>query len=125
MAIAVVFLAVTLIQSLKIALVISGIVLLTTLDLIGFVYLTNLFPDTSFVTEVNAISVTYYLIVGCELNYLCWVVGGVYGSRVHIHVQVERKSGGEVEENFREYGIICVHWYWFDEVCGCACVGTG
>lgn len=50
LALAIVFLAVTLIQSLKIALVISGIVFLTTMDLIGFVYITNtLFPDTGFV----------------------------------------------------------------------------
>ena len=50
LALAIVFLAVTLIQSFKIALVISGIVFLTTMDLIGFVYITNtLFPDTGFV----------------------------------------------------------------------------
>lgn len=47
---AVVFLAVTIIQEIKVALVISGVVLLTTLDLIGFVWLTStLFPDHGFV----------------------------------------------------------------------------
>jgi Niemann-Pick C1 protein len=47
---AVVFLAVTLIQDIKIALVITGIVLLATLDLVGFVWLTStLFPDHGFV----------------------------------------------------------------------------
>lgn len=51
LALSCVFLAVTLIQNLKIALVICGVVLLTTLDLIGFVYITNvLFPDEGFVT---------------------------------------------------------------------------
>ena len=49
LALAVVFLAVSLIQTLKVALVITGIVFLTTLDLVGFVYLTNtFFPDTGF-----------------------------------------------------------------------------
>lgn len=58
LALAVVFLVVTLIKSIEIALVISFMVLLTTLDLIGFVYLTStLFPDHGFVIEVNAISV--------------------------------------------------------------------
>ena len=57
---AVVFLAVTVIQDIKIALIICGIVLLATLDLIGFVWLTStLFPDHGFVVEVNAISVKF------------------------------------------------------------------
>lgn len=56
---AVVFLAVTIIQDIKIAAIISGVVLLATLDLIGFVWVTStLFPDHGFVVEVNAISVT-------------------------------------------------------------------
>ncbi len=46
--IAVVFLAVTIINEIKIALVICGIVLLVTIDLIGFVWLTNLFKDHGF-----------------------------------------------------------------------------
>lgn len=46
--IAVVFLAVTIIQEIKIALVICGIVLLVTFDLIGFVWFTNLFKDHGF-----------------------------------------------------------------------------
>lgn len=55
---AVVFLAVTLIQDITIALVICGIVLLATLDLVGFVWLTStLFPDHGFIVEINAISV--------------------------------------------------------------------
>jgi hypothetical protein len=61
LALAVVFLAVTIIKSIKIAITISIIVLITTLDLIGFVWLTNvLFPDHGFVNEVNAISVIYF-----------------------------------------------------------------
>ena len=58
LALAVVFVAVTIIKNIKIALTICAVVLVTTLDLIGFVYLTNvLFPDHGFVVEVNAISV--------------------------------------------------------------------
>jgi len=46
---AVVFLAVTIVQDIKIALIICGVVLLATLDLIGFVWVTNeLFPDHGF-----------------------------------------------------------------------------
>jgi len=53
-------LTVTLIQNIKIALVICSMVLLTTLDLVGFMYLSNtLFPDHGFVVEVNAISVIF------------------------------------------------------------------
>jgi hypothetical protein len=49
LALAVVILAVTIIKNLKIALTISMIVLITTLDLIGFVWVTNtLFPDHGF-----------------------------------------------------------------------------
>ena len=60
---AVVFLAVTIIQEIKVALVICGVVLLTTLDLIGFVWLTStLFPDHGFVVEINAISVSILLL---------------------------------------------------------------
>lgn len=55
--IAVVFLAVTIIQEVKVALVICGIVLLVTIDLIGFVWFTNLFTDHGFIVEINAISV--------------------------------------------------------------------
>jgi len=56
--IAVVFLAVTIIQDIKTALVICAVVLLITIDLIGFVWFTNeLFPDHGFTVEVNAISV--------------------------------------------------------------------
>ena len=59
LALAVVFIAVTIIKNIQIALCICAVVLLTTLDLIGFVYITNLlFPDHGFVVEVNAISVT-------------------------------------------------------------------
>lgn len=48
--IAVVFLAVTIIQDIKIAFYICGIVLLITIDLIGFVWVTSaLFPDHGFV----------------------------------------------------------------------------
>lgn len=61
LALAVVFIAVTLIKNLSIAVTICAVVLVTTLDLIGFVYLTNiLFPDHGFVVEVNAISVTFF-----------------------------------------------------------------
>lgn len=50
LALAVVFLIVTIIQNIKIAGVISLMVLLTTFDLVGFVYLTSaLFPDHGFV----------------------------------------------------------------------------
>jgi hypothetical protein len=59
--IAVVFLAVTIIQEIKVALVICGIVLLITIDLIGFVWFTNLFTDHGFVIEINAISVNISL----------------------------------------------------------------
>lgn len=59
--IAVVFIAVTIIQEIKVALVICGIVLLVTIDLIGFVWFTNLFPDHGFIVEINAISVLFYL----------------------------------------------------------------
>jgi Niemann-Pick C1 protein len=58
LALAVVFFIITLIQNIQIALIICGVVLLTTLDLIGFVFATNsLFPDHGFVVEINAISV--------------------------------------------------------------------
>ena len=64
LAIAVVFLIVTIIQNIKIALVICSMVLLTTLDLIGFVYMANsLLPDHGFIIEINAISVN-------KLNYV-------------------------------------------------------
>lgn len=60
--IAVVFLAVTIIQDIKVALIICGVVLLVTIDLIGFVWVTSeLFPDHGFVVEVNAISVIFLL----------------------------------------------------------------
>lgn len=50
LALAVVYLVVSLIQSIKIAIVICVFVLLTTIDLVGFVYLSNLlFPDHGFV----------------------------------------------------------------------------
>lgn len=50
LALAVVFLVVSLIQNFKIALVICSMVLLTTVNLVGFVFLTNaLFPDHGFV----------------------------------------------------------------------------
>ena len=63
---AVVFFIVSLIQNVKIALVICSMVLITTIDLVGFVYLTSsLFPDHGFVVEVNAISVIYSLYLGC------------------------------------------------------------
>lgn len=46
---AVVFLAVSIVQDIQIALIICGVVLLATLDLIGFVWVTNeLFPDHGF-----------------------------------------------------------------------------
>lgn len=62
LALAVVFLVVTLIQSIKIALVISGMVLLTTINLIGFVFATSsIFPDHGFIVEINAISVNIKL----------------------------------------------------------------
>ena len=58
LAMAVVFLIVSLIQNIKIALVICSMVLLTTLNLVGFVYATSsLFPDHGFIVEINAISV--------------------------------------------------------------------
>lgn len=63
--IAVVFLAVTIIQEIKVALVICGIVLLVTFDLIGFVWFTNLFKDHGFQVEINAISVLFEL---CRLS---------------------------------------------------------
>ena len=48
----------TIIQELKVALIITGVVLLATLNLVGFVWLTSdLFPDKGFVVEINAISV--------------------------------------------------------------------
>lgn len=57
---AVVFLAVTIIQEIKIALIITGVVFLATVDLAGFVWLTStLFPDHGFIVEVNAISVIF------------------------------------------------------------------
>lgn len=62
LAIAVVFLVVTLMQNIKIAGVICSMVLLTTFNLIGFVYLLNsLFPDHGFIVEINAISVNLLL----------------------------------------------------------------
>ena len=58
LAMAVVFLIVSIIKNVYIALVISSMVLITTIDLIGFVFLTStLFPDHGFVVEINAISV--------------------------------------------------------------------
>jgi hypothetical protein len=49
LALAVVILAVTIIKNVKIAFTIAIVVLITTLDLIGFVYITNvLFPDHGF-----------------------------------------------------------------------------
>ena len=66
LALAVVFIAVTIIKNFQIALTICAVVLVTTLDLIGFVYVTNvLFPDHGFNVEVNAISVKLNLILGC------------------------------------------------------------
>lgn len=63
LAIAVVFIAVTIIQEIRIALIICAMVLLTTIDLIGFVYLTStIFPDSGFIVEVNAISVLLLLL---------------------------------------------------------------
>jgi len=63
LALAVVFIAVTIIKNIQIALTICAVVLVTTLDLIGFVYLTNvLFPDHGFVSEVNAISVNIFIL---------------------------------------------------------------
>ena len=50
LALAVVFIAVTIIKNVQIALTICAVVLVTTLDLIGFVYITNvLFPDHGFI----------------------------------------------------------------------------
>ena len=50
LAMAVVFLIVTLIQNMKIAFVICSMVLLTTVDLVGFVFATSaLFPDHGFI----------------------------------------------------------------------------
>jgi Niemann-Pick C1 protein len=58
LALAVVFLAVVLIQNLKLAIIITLIVLITTFNLIGMVYLDNLlFKDHGFIIEINAISV--------------------------------------------------------------------
>jgi hypothetical protein len=72
---AVVFLAVTIIQDIKTALVISAVVLIITVDLIGFVFFTSwAFPDHGFVVEVNAISVFLniyrLLILSHALGYL-------------------------------------------------------
>ena len=59
---AVVFLAVTIIKDIKIAATICVVVLVTTLDLIGFVWVLNiLIPDHGFGVEVNAISVIFIL----------------------------------------------------------------
>jgi len=58
LALAVVFLAVVLIQNLKLAVIITMAVLITTFNLIGVVYLDNLlFKDHGFIIEINAISV--------------------------------------------------------------------
>jgi hypothetical protein len=60
LALAVVFIAVTIIKNIQIALTICAVVLVTTLNLIGYVWITNsLFPDHGFIVEVNAISVTF------------------------------------------------------------------
>lgn len=67
--IAVVFLAVTIIQEIKVALVICGIVLLITIDLIGFVWFTNLFADHGFIVEINAISVRISLFRSSILSH--------------------------------------------------------
>lgn len=55
---AVVFVAVVMIQNLRLALIITAIVLITTFNLVGMVYLDNLlFKDHGFIIEINAISV--------------------------------------------------------------------
>ena len=64
LALAVVFLTVTVIKNTTIAITICFIVLLTTLNLVGFVWLTNvLFPDHGFEVETNAISVINNLLI--------------------------------------------------------------
>ena len=63
LAMAVVFLIVSLIQNAKIALVICAMVLITTIDLVGFVYATSgMFPDHGFVVEVTLFQYIIYLI---------------------------------------------------------------
>lgn len=100
LALAVVFLFVTLIKEVKIALVICGVVLLTTLNLIGFVYVTNsLFPDHGFIVEVNAISVLLSFIIGGKFDHMCWPVGGVHRPYVYWHVRAQRHPGGEASGN--------------------------
>lgn len=93
LAMAVVFLIVSLIQNVKIALVICAMVLITTIDLVGFVYATSsLFPDHGFVVEVNAISVLYILNLGCELDNLCRLISRIYCTFMHLYVYSQRNS---------------------------------
>lgn len=113
LALAVVFLIVTVIQNIKIALVICSMVLLTTLNLVGFVFLTStLFPDHGFVVEVNAISVMLSFIIGRQFDYLRRVVCGVHGPCLHFYVHPAWHTESEATENIRKYRIISVHWHW-------------
>lgn len=62
LAVAVVLLALVIMQNLKLALIITITVLFTTFNLIGVVYIDNLiFKDHGFVIEINAISVNILL----------------------------------------------------------------
>jgi Niemann-Pick C1 protein len=68
--------AVVLIQNLKLAIIITSIVLTTTFNLVGVVYLCNkLFKDHGFIIEINAISVVNLITcVGLAVEFTAHIV---------------------------------------------------
>lgn len=98
LALAVVFLAVVLIQNLKLALIITLMVLLTTFNLIGMVYIDNLlFKDHGFIIEINAISVVN--LITC--------VGLAVEFTAHVAIAFSKETGPKMkrlENTLRETG---------------------
>ena len=80
LALAVVFLAVVLIQNMTLALIITSMVLITTLNLIGMVYFFNRFlKDHGFIIEINAISVVNLITcVGLAVEFTAHVAISYY-----------------------------------------------
>ena len=98
LALAVVFLAVVLIQNIKLALIITVAVLITTFNLIGMVYLDNLmFKDHGFIIEINAISVVN--LITC--------VGLAVEFTAHVAITYSKETGSRMkrlENTLRETG---------------------
>jgi Niemann-Pick C1 protein len=98
LALAVVFLAVVLIQNIKLAFMITLAVLITTFNLIGIVYLDNLlFKDHGFIIEINAISVVN--LITC--------VGLAVEFTAHVAITYSKETGPRMkrlENTLRETG---------------------